>query len=136
MQVTKMKISLDYPPNYREIVDSLGDITGAVFCYGDTIYNPFSVEILPDIEVHERVHSGQQGDAIKMWYHKYLTDAQFRLSQEIEAYGEQYNFIKNLMGGSLLRWRLEQMAQALSGKEYGHLVSYGEAISKIRNYGK
>lgn len=136
MQVTKMKILDEYPPNYRDIVDALGDVTGAVFCYGDTIYNPFAIEILPDIEIHEQVHSKQQGDAVNMWYHRYLTDAHFRLAQEIEAYGEQYNFIKKLMGGSLLKWRLDQMAQALSGKEYGNIISYGEAISKIRNYGK
>lgn len=127
-----MKISEKYPPNYDEIVQALGKVDGAVFCYGDTIYNPFKRNITPDIEVHEAVHMKQQGNMPEVWYMKYLYDPKFRLEQEIQAYGEQYAFIKKYMKGDLLAWGLEKMAQALSGKEYGNLLSYNEAEAKIR----
>lgn len=131
-----MKIQKTYPPNYVAITDALGVVRGAVFCYGDTIFNPFDVDITPDIEVHEAVHMRQQGEYPDVWYYKYLNDSEFRLSQEIEAYGEQYNFIKKHMRGKLLEWGLDRMAQALSGKEYGGLLSFGEAKCKIKLHSK
>lgn len=127
-----MKTVETYPPNYQDIVDGLGDVTGAVFCYGDTIHNPFKRDITPDIEVHEQVHSKQQGDFPEVWYYKYLNDKDFRLEQEIEAYAAQYAFIKKHMSGSLLKWGLDNMAQALSGESYGNLLSHNDAVCKIR----
>ena len=134
-----MKILTEFPPNYREIVDTFDGVEKGepIFCYGDTIYNPHKKNITKDLEVHEAVHMKQQGDAPELWWYNYLRDPEFRLSQEIEAYGEQYKFIKEAgMKGSLLRWALDNMATALSGNIYGNLLSRGEANSKIRNYGK
>lgn len=132
-----MKIVETYPPNYDLIVSALGDTGRAIFCYGDTLYNPTKRPISPDIEFHEEIHSRQQGDHPDAWYAQYLTDGAFRLAQEIEAYGEQYLFAKqHVKETKLIRWALESMALALSGKEYGSLISYGAAESKIRNYGK
>lgn len=130
-----MKISTDYPPNYRDILEALGEQEGAVFCYGDTIYNPFHVNILPDIEVHETVHMRQQGENVPVWYHRYLTEPAFRLEQELEAYGKQYAFVKKHVPGPLRKWRLNQMCLALSGREYGYLLSYHQAEKLIKQYG-
>lgn len=127
-----MKQSKEYPPNYNDIVATLGNIDNGLFAYGDTIYNPFGRDITPDIIVHEEVHMKQQGDYPDVWCYKYLQDKDYRLECELEAYGAQYAFIKKHMSGKLLAWGLEKMAQALSGKEYGNLLSYGEAEAKIR----
>ncbi len=132
-----MKIVNDYPPNYRQIVDALGDQPEALFCYGDTIYNPRGGDVPPDIEKHEEVHMKQQGSNPDLWYHRYLSSPEFRLEQELEAYGTQYAFAKAaLKGGKLLEWALENMAKALSGGAYGGLLTFAEAKSKIRNYAK
>lgn len=133
-----MKISKQYPPNYNDIYVRFPavEVLKPIFCYGDTIYNPFDVVITPDLEVHEAVHMRQQGELPDVWWYKYFTDDTFRLQQELEAYGEQYAFIKPHMRGKMLEWGLDNMASALSGELYGRLMTYGEARSKIRNYSK
>jgi hypothetical protein len=133
-----MKISKNYPPNYQEIVNALGDVSKSnpVFCYGDTIFNPFGREITPDVEHHELVHSRQQAKFTSpgMWYMRYLSDPQFRLAQEIEAYGNQYLFgCKYAKNNKLRKGFLYELASELSGEAYGGLLSYGEAESKIRH---
>lgn len=133
-QITDLKISNEFPPNYRDIVMLLGECKDAIYCYGDTIYNPYKRDITPDIEIHEQVHSKQQGDNPDMWYNKYLTSGDFRLSQEIEAYGEQYHFVKGLLPAKLREWAKDNMAKALSSPAYGNLLSYREAEQAIRRY--
>lgn len=135
-RATNLKISRELPPNYRTITDSLGDVGKALFCYGDTIYNPFNRTITPDLEIHEEVHSKQMGDNPDVWWYNYLTDSDFRLTQELQAYATQYAFVKNIIRGQLLSWSLKKMAEALSSKAYGNLLSLGEAETKIKNYAK
>jgi hypothetical protein len=138
--VTKLKIKKEYPPNYKDIVDKLGTPPDyVIYCYGDTIYNPSGKEITPDFEIHEEVHSKQQGGAPELWWDKYLTDSEFRLNQEIEAYGTQYQFACKLIdeirgGAKMKKWMLESMARALSGKEYGGIIGYNQAETAIRKY--
>lgn len=132
-----MKIKNERPPNYQEIVNALGDVSKSnpVFCYGDTIYNPFKREITPDVEHHELIHSIQQSQFTSpdMWYMRYLSDPQFRLDQEIEAYGNQYVFgCRYVKNNKLRKAFLGELAGELSGEAYGNLLSYGEAESKIR----
>jgi len=133
-----MKIVNTLPPNYEIIIASdLSPSKETTFCFGDTIYNPSGKEISADIEHHEYIHSQQQSDNPDAWWYAYLTDKNFRLSQELEAYGKQYQFAKEHgIKGRLLDWALDNMAKALSGKEYGSMIGYGEARSKIRNYSK
>lgn len=137
-----MKQKTELPPNYTEIVKSLGTPPDhAIYCYGDTIYNPSGKEITPDFEIHEEVHSKQQGTAPEVWWEQYLSNPQFRLAQEIEAYGEQYKFacklIDEMRGGNRMKkWMLTSMAKALSGKEYGGIIDYNKAETAIRKYGR
>lgn len=130
-----MKISKTFPPNYSHICDFVTPTKDTIFTYGNTIYNPHDINILPDVVFHESIHKKQQGDNPETWWNLYLTDRDFRLSQEVEAYGEQYLFAKeNVKQPRLVEWRLDNMAHALSGEVYGILLTYGEAKSKIRNY--
>ena len=147
-----MKIKKAKPPNYDEILLYLPVNDRSVFCYGDTIYNPSGKDLLEDLIVHEEVHSRQQGEYPDVWWYRYLTEPQFRLEQEIEAYGEQYAFAKRhiekaarevppgheLAAGKtkLLKFALENMSEALSGPEYGSLITQAEAVSKIRAHAK
>lgn len=130
-----MKIVNAYPPNYDAILLHVSPDKTTTFCYGDTIYNPHNVPITPDLEVHEEVHQKQQGKNPEIWWYRYLKDSDFRLSQELEAYGEQYAFVKrHVKEPKLLDWFKEQAAFALSGSVYGNLLSYGQAESKLRSY--
>jgi len=131
-----MKIIKDKPPNYELIKLTLSPPEHAIYCYGNKIYNPSGKELTPDLEYHESIHSKQQGNNPDLWYNKYLTDKDFRLEQELEAYGEQYLFIKEHISNNKLRkWSLEKMAEALSNY-YKLNIPYQIAESKIRNYGK
>lgn len=134
-----MKILEQFPPNYALIKVAFPAIENhkPIFCYGDTIYNPFKITITADLDAHEAVHSNQQGDNPETWWNRYCTDPQFRLEQEIEAYGVQYKFIQDKkIPSKLFEWIKDRMVSALSGGVYGNLLTYGEAESKIRNYAK
>jgi hypothetical protein len=133
-----MREKTDFPPNYHDILLSIPEVANGkpIFCYGDTIFNPHKVELTPDLLVHEEVHMKQQGGAPEIWWEKYLNDTQFRLRQEVEAYGTQYAFLKRHTGGALLEWSLDSIAKALSGKLYGDLITHNEARCKVRNYAK
>lgn len=129
-----MKIKNEYPPNYKEIAQVF-DLSGKkpIFTYGDTIYNPHGSTIEPHLEVHEQVHVEQQGDDPKGWWDKYLVDPQFRLNQELEAYGKQYQYAKEHLPNKALKHFLFLIASDLSSEMYGSLLSHNEAESKIRN---
>lgn len=132
-------IKYQYPPNYAIINLAFPENKKhqAIFTYGKTIYNPFKVQTTPDLEFHERIHTRQQGDNPEIWWNRYIEDVDFRLSQEIEAYGEQYKFFKeNANNPKISEWLLDKLSLALSGELYGNIISYGEARSKIRRYGK
>lgn len=129
-----MKTKHELPPNYAAISKVLGDVSQAFFCYADTIYIPKDKELTPDLLVHEKTHSLEQGDSPELWWEKYLTNPDFRLKEEVKAYGEQYLFVKEHVGNKLSKWALQNMAEALSGKLYGNLVEYHKAHSLIRHY--
>lgn len=134
-----MKIVDGYPPNFKAIQEVFTDIEKhkPCFCYGDTIYNPYGIDISPDLEHHESIHTKQQASNPELWWYNYLYKKDFRLSQELEAYGEQYLFVKKHVPNNRLRkWKLEHFAKAVSSELYGNLITYYQAESAIRNYGK
>src|SRR4051794_40352326 len=90
-----MQIKNNFPPNIELIRAVLPVPPDATFCYGDTIYNPSGKELPQDIQLHESIHSKQQGDDPETWWNRYLIDIDFRRDQEIEAYGEQFAFAKH-----------------------------------------
>lgn len=88
-----MKIIIDYPPIWDEACKAF-DLKGAhpMFAWGDIIYNPFDTPVPPEHIAHEEVHKRQQ-KAIggpEKWWHLYLTNREFRLTQELAAYSAQY----------------------------------------------
>ena len=136
-----MKILNQKPQNYSQIVEALGDVSkyNPVFCYGDTIYNPFGREITPDVEHHESIHSRQQAQFTSPddWYSRYLTDKKFRYEMELEAYSEQYSFGKEIVKKNKLTDAfLDSLASELCGEAYGLGLTFGEARSKIRNFAR
>lgn len=134
-----MKILDQFPPNIREIRKKFPvvDVNKPIFAWGDSIFNPYGREITPDLEHHESIHMRQQGNMPEIWWYDYLRDEAFRFSQELEAYGEQYAYVKRAgIKGKLLEWGLEKMAEALSSDMYGTMCTSNEAKCKIKNFAR
>lgn len=132
-----MKISTNKPPIWSDAKEAFKfDEARTVFTYGDTLYNPAGVIIPDHLMIHEMVHEGQQqGDenVAKIWWKRYIKDPQFRVEQELEAYGAQYAYICGIIKDKNARFRtLHQLAVDLAGPMYGKCISYTDAINKIR----
>lgn len=109
-----------------------------VIPFGKKIYSPEN-EVPADLMVHENTHLCQQGysywGAIK-WHLKYRASAKFRYEQEVQAYGLQLSFIRSKLvnrkyrGGFIHQWRHE-LGKLLSGKMYGGIATYDQAVEAI-----
>lgn len=86
--------------------------------------------------VHELVHVRQQREypgGKDMWWERYLEDAKFRTAQELEAYKEQWNWVKhNIKDRNEQVRHLQHYAQSLSGEMYGKVMTYSEALKAIK----
>lgn len=133
-----MTISTEYPPNYEAIKTAFPAVEGgtSLFAYGSTIYNPFNLNVPQHLIVHEEVHEKQQGANPESWWNQYISDPSFRLTEEIEAYGTQFQFIKKHLGKSkYTTMALNDLATHLSSDIYGDMISLAKAKKLIKNYG-
>lgn len=129
-----MLIVRSFPPNYAKIEAALNPPKGAIFCYGDTIYNPHGEMIHEALRDHEEVHSNQQRGDIEGWRDRYIADPVFRLEQEIPAHQKEYAYFFNgTASRNKRRLILRVLARRLSGKFYGNIVSFEKAKSLIKN---
>lgn len=132
-------VSTPPPPNlYESLRAAFGPSVdfnkGTVFTYGQTIYS----KIMPDTPLleHERVHVVQQmtfPGGPDSWWHEYIRDPDFRLSQEVEAYHIQYTTAASMTKdrNRLFKY-LHSLATALSSDMYGGLLSTNEAMNAIK----
>lgn len=131
-----MEIVEEWPPNKEKIEKvfprEVLDERKPVFSYGGRIYNPYKTKITPDLHVHEAAHFHQQKNDVEKWWDTYLSDEQFRLEQETEAYVTQYKFIKQSLPNKAVKWYLDKFAESLSGPLYGNLLTQEQAHTKIR----
>lgn len=84
-----LKPQKDFPliEEYKKIFDITEN---TIFAYGEDIYTDNLLP--PDLMVHENTHLEQQKKyGLDEWVAKYLTDTQFRLQMEVEAYRNQLN---------------------------------------------
>ena len=131
-------ISKQYPPKhiYDKAVEKWGvDFKkGIVFTYGDTIHS--AVPIPRDLMVHELVHVRQHREypgGPDMWWERYLEDPKFRYDQELQAYREQWQWVKaNIKDRNEQVRHVTHYAQCLSGEMYGSVVPYKEALEAIK----
>lgn len=132
-----MQIKAEYPPNIAEIRKYLVPDEKAVFAFGDVIYNPSGQDLDADLEFHENVHKIQQKNftSPEIWWTAYLLDSSFRLSQEVEAYAKQYDFIKRHTPAKYYEACLEDFSEALSSPMYQLDISKDQARTLIRKYG-
>lgn len=104
-----------------------------IFCWGDIIYNPNGAVVGPSLVAHEKVHRDRQGDRVEAWWERYLTDARFRLDEEIPAHQAEYDwFKKSLKNRDQIALELLYIAEKLASPIYGNLVSVQRAVGLIR----
>jgi hypothetical protein len=133
-----MKIIQANPPVYDAIIQA-GLILSkdTIFTYGDTIYNPNKVEISDHMQVHEQVHSKQQGTDPDAWWGRYLMDSYFRIEQESEAYGMQYKYLCTKFKDRNRQNRiLIDLSFILSGPLYGSVIERSVAQGMIKESAK
>ncbi len=133
-----MKIVHDQPPIINAIFHAgMNPSESAIYAYGDIIYNPSGKSIDEHYIVHESVHCRQQGDNPDVWWGRYLTDSYFRISQEVEAYAEQYDFIcKTVKDRNRRNTTLWHFATVLSSPVYGSVIGTQSAYTMIKSKAK
>lgn len=129
-----MDIRFDYPPNIEAIRSKFKLPKFVIFTYGHILYNPDRGGLPEHLMVHERTHKDQQyAMGVEAWWGKYLEDDKFRLSQEIEAYRNQYKYIvKNFKDRNVVNKMLLSIARDLSSEIYGNILTKDEALKVIK----
>ena len=129
-----MEVLNQFPPNISAIRKrfELDGFPTVVFTYGDKLYNPTGLDIPPDLMTHEETHEKQQAIiGVEQWWNLYLTDDAFRLSQEVEAYREQYVYAKENYNREVRRSVLAYIVSNLASKLYGNLINKQQAKELI-----
>lgn len=109
---------------YKEV---FGVTPNTIFAYDKVIYCDY--ELPEHLQIHERRHLiRQQKIGVDEWVDKYLTDTQFRLNEEVIAYKEQLESVKNRSARHRLRI---QCANDLASPLYGNIVTLQEAIKLL-----
>lgn len=98
------------------------------FPYKGKIYS--NKELPEELLEHEKVHFKQQeelGDDI--WEERYLTDANFRVQMELEAYKKQLTYFR--LNRDVFDMARVQIAKVLSSPMYGNILTYKEAYQQL-----
>lgn len=109
---------------YKEVFDTNEH---TIFAYDKVIYCDH--ELPEHLQVHERRHlMRQQKIGVDEWVEKYLTDIQFRLNEEVIAYKEQLESVKNRDARHRLRIKC---ANDLASPLYGNIVTLQKAMELL-----
>lgn len=127
------------PPNIEDIIKTFPKVKeskGIVYTHGQVIFNPDNQPLTEELMHHEATHSLQQDElGYEKWWKKYLEDKDFRLSQELQAYHQQYKkYCKNVKDRNKQAQYLNRLALDCSSEIYGNMTSYREAIQGIKHY--
>ena len=135
MTTDMLKVIVDYPPNIDKIDATLHvkNQQGIIYTYGGTIYSPDGSNLSYDLHVHERVHVYQHGrvGGSEPWWERYLTDVEFRLDQELEAYRAQLEYINENYNRKQRREMADFIASTLASPMYGNLISRKKALKLL-----
>lgn len=137
-----MKIVNYEPPQwiYEECREKFGAdfYRGTIFTYGSNIHVAGGA-ISDDLLVHESTHIRQQAifpGGPDAWWKRYLSDSEFRISQELEAYKAQFEFVCKAyrIKGRQGRFNAAKpFAELLSSPLYGKGIGIYEALRLITN---
>jgi hypothetical protein len=132
MKKTKDSIYLpvkDFPYLERYVSQFNLDLNDVAFPYKGKIYA--NKELPTELLAHETVHFKQQeeiGD--DEWEEQYLSNPQFRVNMEIEAYKKQLTFYT--ANRDIYEAGRMAMAKVLSSPMYGNILTYKEAYQQLK----
>lgn len=130
-----MRIVKDYPPIFDEI-DRAFNLNGrrVIFAWGDTIFNPYDIDVPPCLLAHEAVHGARQGADILGWWRRYMDEPAFRFAEEVPAHIAEYQSLVSGAGGNrdARRRYLTHVAQRLASPLYGSLISVDKAKQQLK----
>lgn len=132
-----MTIEKGYPPNISFIQSVFPTTEETVFAYGNVIYSPQGEDLRPDLIYHEHVHRKQQAlhGGPELWWNQYLSEPEFRLAQEVEAYYEQWQFVRRYVNAKIGKQALQDFAYQLASPLYQLGITANQAETLIRKYG-
>ena len=124
-----MQTSNKIPPIYGALKKAFNISwdRGVVIAYEDTIHCKF--RITDDLFVHECTHLKQHRNYIggaKAWYERYIVDKDFRLSQELEAYRNQLDYIESSKDPHK-KEKVIHILDSLCGEMYGNMINVEDA---------
>jgi len=127
---------IEEAPNLHLLEKFFGvDRKVVIIAYGDSIYAP-NKTLSSDLLIHELVHCARQGfntNTAERWWKRYMEDSEFRLSEELEAYKQQYLFCCKVYKDKNKRAKiLHALASELSSSMYGNIILHSEAVRLIR----
>jgi len=128
------------PPNWLEIIERFPAVEQmvdrVVFTYFPHIYVPSGAKLPSDLQVHEGIHLKQQEEmGVEAWWASYLSDNDFRLEQELQAYAAQLH-VWRPAGNSQFQKAKDRFLMDLTSPMYDLGITYSEAEGKLRRYEK
>ena len=123
----KIEAQKDFPL-YEKFSEKFPVTKNTIFAYDDVIYTDYN---LPDhLIIHEQTHHTQQKrDGLEYWVENYLNNPEYRLKQEIEAYKNQINSIKDR---NLRAKILMECSRNLASDLYSSIITYQEAYTQLK----
>lgn len=106
---------------------------GVIITYGGVVHT-ISGKITPELEAHEQVHIDQQaGIDPDEWVERFISDIDFRLAVEIEAFRAQADYLRvaHEHYPELLNQKLHWIYTSISSPLYGNVITYEEAKKLI-----
>lgn len=125
-----MHIVFTRPPMFDEI-NAAFHVAGkpVIFAWGETIHNPARIHIAPELIVHEAIHGARQRAwGIEQWWKDYISNAYFRLDEEVHAHRAEYAYLRDhALNRRQRRGCLRTTAKRLAAPLYGKMVPPGMA---------
>lgn len=120
------------PPIYERLSKQFGVEwdNGVIITYYPHIY--YKYELSKFKIIHEEVHLRQQSSfkgGIDAWWDEYCSNPQFRLKQELEAYGAEVKYIRKKIKNIPEREKyMQHIADSLGGSMYGNIIKPKEVL--------
>ena len=130
-------VVIGFPPNFAHLREVFGpsNVRGAIFSWGDTLFNPYRIALSEALIAHEARHGARQGrseETIRHWWNRYVHDKEFRLHEEILGHQAEFrSFCRDNVNSAKRARAALAMADRLSGPLYGHAIGFGEAKHRI-----
>lgn len=124
-----MSILISEPPIYDRLVEkfNVSMDNGLIIAYYPNIHCRFEI---PELKrIHESIHLARQKDmGVEFWWDLYLSNEQFRLEEELLAYGAEIKAIRELdIDRNNRRFLLNEIYTNLSSSMYGNLLTKEQA---------